>query len=115
MHQTDEHVEIAHIHQLKAIYARILADYFAADLSGRLLLDPLAVGAEEVQPLLRQADRDRARRGQVRAIVRQHEEGLALNRQVQDDPVPGRLDELDRRASSRPRPTARRARGGCRG
>ena len=30
MHQTDEHVEIAHIHQLKAIYARILADYFAA-------------------------------------------------------------------------------------
>ena len=30
MHQTDEHVEVAHIHQLKAIYARILADYFAA-------------------------------------------------------------------------------------
>ena len=30
LHQTDEHVEIAHIHQLKAIYARILADYFAA-------------------------------------------------------------------------------------
>jgi succinyl-diaminopimelate desuccinylase len=29
MHQTDEHVEIAHIHQLKAIYTRILADYFA--------------------------------------------------------------------------------------
>jgi succinyl-diaminopimelate desuccinylase len=30
MHQADEHVEIAHIHELKAIYARILADYFAA-------------------------------------------------------------------------------------
>ncbi len=29
LHQTDEHVEIAHIHQLKAIYTRILADYFA--------------------------------------------------------------------------------------
>ena len=28
MHQTDEHVEIAHIHQLKAIYGRILATYF---------------------------------------------------------------------------------------
>ncbi|MFO1142583.1 MAG: succinyl-diaminopimelate desuccinylase [Amaricoccus sp.] len=30
MHQTDEHVEVAHVHQLKAVYARILADYFAA-------------------------------------------------------------------------------------
>jgi succinyl-diaminopimelate desuccinylase len=30
MHQIDEHVEIAHIHELKAIYARILRDYFAA-------------------------------------------------------------------------------------
>jgi succinyl-diaminopimelate desuccinylase len=30
MHQTDEHVEVAHIHQLKAIYARILREYFAA-------------------------------------------------------------------------------------
>ena len=29
MHQTDEHVELAHIHQLKAVYSRILADYFA--------------------------------------------------------------------------------------
>jgi succinyl-diaminopimelate desuccinylase len=29
MHQTDEHVEVAHIHQLKAVYSRILADYFA--------------------------------------------------------------------------------------
>jgi succinyl-diaminopimelate desuccinylase len=29
MHQVDEHVEVAHIHQLKAIYGRILADYFA--------------------------------------------------------------------------------------
>lgn len=29
MHQVDEHVEIAHIHQLKTIYARILRDYFA--------------------------------------------------------------------------------------
>lgn len=29
MHQVDEHVEIAHIHQLKAIYTRILRDYFA--------------------------------------------------------------------------------------
>ena len=28
MHQVDEHVEIAHIHQLKTIYARILRDYF---------------------------------------------------------------------------------------
>ncbi len=28
MHQADEHVEIAHIHQLRAIYARILARYF---------------------------------------------------------------------------------------
>ncbi|MEM0948433.1 MAG: succinyl-diaminopimelate desuccinylase [Pseudomonadota bacterium] len=29
MHQVDERVEIAHIHQLKAVYARILRDYFA--------------------------------------------------------------------------------------
>ena len=29
MHKVDEHVEVAHIRQLKAIYARILADYFA--------------------------------------------------------------------------------------
>ena len=29
MHQVDEHVEVAHIHQLKTIYARILRDYFA--------------------------------------------------------------------------------------
>ncbi len=29
MHQTDERVEIAQIHQLKAIYSRILRDYFA--------------------------------------------------------------------------------------
>jgi succinyl-diaminopimelate desuccinylase len=29
MHQADEHVELAHIHQLKAIYSRILRDYFA--------------------------------------------------------------------------------------
>jgi len=29
MHQVDEHVEIAQIHQLKAIYGRILQDYFA--------------------------------------------------------------------------------------
>jgi succinyl-diaminopimelate desuccinylase len=29
MHQVDEHVEVAHIHQLKAIYGRILRDYFA--------------------------------------------------------------------------------------
>lgn len=29
MHQVDERVEIAHIHQLKAIYTRILRDYFA--------------------------------------------------------------------------------------
>ncbi|WP_204112387.1 succinyl-diaminopimelate desuccinylase [Shimia biformata] len=29
MHKVDEHVEIAHIHQLKAIYGRILRDYFA--------------------------------------------------------------------------------------
>ncbi|MGR3435610.1 MAG: succinyl-diaminopimelate desuccinylase [Shimia sp.] len=29
MHAVDERVEIAHIHQLKAIYARILRDYFA--------------------------------------------------------------------------------------
>lgn len=29
MHQVDERVEIAHIHQLKAIYSRILRDYFA--------------------------------------------------------------------------------------
>lgn len=29
MHQVDEHVQIAHIEQLKAIYARILRDYFA--------------------------------------------------------------------------------------
>lgn len=28
MHQVDEHVEIAQIHQLKAIYGRILRDYF---------------------------------------------------------------------------------------
>ncbi|WP_323040878.1 succinyl-diaminopimelate desuccinylase [Gemmobacter sp.] len=29
MHQVDEHVEVAHIHQLKGIYARILREYFA--------------------------------------------------------------------------------------
>ena len=29
MHQTDERVEVAHIHQLKAIYTRILQEYFA--------------------------------------------------------------------------------------
>ncbi|MBW4706945.1 succinyl-diaminopimelate desuccinylase [Roseobacter sp. YSTF-M11] len=29
MHQVDEHVQVAHIHQLKSIYRRILADYFA--------------------------------------------------------------------------------------
>ncbi len=29
MHQTDERVEIAQIHQLKAVYSRILRDYFA--------------------------------------------------------------------------------------
>ncbi|MEL6642594.1 MAG: succinyl-diaminopimelate desuccinylase [Pseudomonadota bacterium] len=29
MHQVDEHVEVAHIHALKAIYGRILRDYFA--------------------------------------------------------------------------------------
>ena len=30
MHQSDENVEVAHIRQLKAIYGRILAAYFAA-------------------------------------------------------------------------------------
>ena len=30
MHQVDEHVEVAHIGQLKAVYGRVLADYFAA-------------------------------------------------------------------------------------
>jgi succinyl-diaminopimelate desuccinylase len=30
MHQVDEHVDIAHIHKLKAIYGRILARYFNA-------------------------------------------------------------------------------------
>ena len=29
MHQVDERVEIAQIHQLKSIYTRILRDYFA--------------------------------------------------------------------------------------
>ena len=29
MHQVDERVEVAHIRQLKAIYGRILRDYFA--------------------------------------------------------------------------------------
>ncbi len=29
MHQVDEHVQVAHIRQLKAIYGRILRDYFA--------------------------------------------------------------------------------------
>ena len=29
MHQVDEHVQVAHIYQLKTIYARILRDYFA--------------------------------------------------------------------------------------
>ncbi|MEO0667828.1 MAG: succinyl-diaminopimelate desuccinylase [Pseudomonadota bacterium] len=29
MHQVDEHVQVAHIEQLKAIYGRILRDYFA--------------------------------------------------------------------------------------
>ncbi|MEP4980991.1 succinyl-diaminopimelate desuccinylase [Ascidiaceihabitans sp.] len=28
MHQVDEHVQVAHIHQLKSIYGRILRDYF---------------------------------------------------------------------------------------
>ena len=35
MHQVDEHVEVADIEQLKAIYTRILADYFAAGGAGR--------------------------------------------------------------------------------
>jgi succinyl-diaminopimelate desuccinylase len=29
MHQVDEHVTVAHIHQLKSIYRRVLRDYFA--------------------------------------------------------------------------------------
>ena len=29
MHQVDEHVQVAHIQQLKAVYGRILKDYFA--------------------------------------------------------------------------------------
>ncbi|WP_299296161.1 succinyl-diaminopimelate desuccinylase [uncultured Tateyamaria sp.] len=29
MHKVDEHVRVAHIHQLKGVYARILRDYFA--------------------------------------------------------------------------------------
>jgi succinyl-diaminopimelate desuccinylase len=29
MHQVDEHVSVAHIHELKSIYSRILQDYFA--------------------------------------------------------------------------------------
>ena len=29
MHKVDEHVRVAHIHQLKGVYARILKDYFA--------------------------------------------------------------------------------------
>lgn len=29
LHKVDEHVEVAHIHQLKAVYTRILRDYFA--------------------------------------------------------------------------------------
>ena len=29
MHQVDEYAEVAHIHQLKAIYTRVLRDYFA--------------------------------------------------------------------------------------
>jgi succinyl-diaminopimelate desuccinylase len=29
MHQVDERVEVAHVHALKAIYGRILRDYFA--------------------------------------------------------------------------------------
>ena len=29
MHQVDEHVEVAHIHALKAIYARVIERYFA--------------------------------------------------------------------------------------
>ena len=29
MHQVDERVEVAQIHQLKSIYTRILQDYFA--------------------------------------------------------------------------------------
>ena len=29
MHQVDENVEVAQIHQLKSIYTRILTDYFA--------------------------------------------------------------------------------------
>ena len=29
MHQVDEHVRVEHIHQLKAIYGRVLKDYFA--------------------------------------------------------------------------------------
>jgi len=30
MHQVDEHVEVAHIETLKAVYARVLRDYFSA-------------------------------------------------------------------------------------
>ena len=29
MHQVDERIEVEQIHQLKALYSRILADYFA--------------------------------------------------------------------------------------
>ena len=29
MHQVDEHVEIAHVHQLKAVYSRVLRGYFS--------------------------------------------------------------------------------------
>jgi succinyl-diaminopimelate desuccinylase len=29
MHQVDEHVEVAHIHELKAVYESVLARYFA--------------------------------------------------------------------------------------
>ena len=37
MHQVDEHVEVAHIGELKAIYAGILTRYFAEPAGGQEL------------------------------------------------------------------------------
>ena len=47
-----------------------------------------------MQPLRRQYERDRTPGREVLPVVGQHVERLALQRQVQDDAVPGRLNEL---------------------
>ena len=64
-------------------------------------MNPVAVGAEEVELLPGEGEGDGAGGGEVRPIVGQDIEGLTQERQVQDDAVASCLDEVDRR-SDRP-------------